>query len=106
MLRAFSRRWRSAGRAVNELLEWRPQRHLVAILDTVAQVQAVYSRRVLEVSCSVSTVSRSTSRQYVRKGAEAPSEVYRLSANCQPTIKNLVAGACNPLNLEFSWSAA
>lgn len=37
---------------------------------------------------------------------ERPVRFYRLSANCQPTIENLVAGACNPLNLDFSGAAA
>jgi hypothetical protein len=35
-----------------------------------------------------------------------PVSFYRLSAICQPTTENLVAGARNPLNLEFSWAAA
>jgi hypothetical protein len=35
-----------------------------------------------------------------------PVRFYRLSAVCQPTTENLVAGACNPLNLEFAWTAA
>jgi len=43
---------------------------------------------------------------YTQKGAEAPLSLYRLSANCQPTVENLVAGARNTLYLDFCWTAA
>jgi hypothetical protein len=43
---------------------------------------------------------------YARTGAEAPVRFYRLSADCQPKLEKLVAGARNPLNLEFAWAAA
>ena len=37
---------------------------------------------------------------------QRPVRFYRLSAVCQPKLENVVAGACNQLNLEFSWTAA